>query len=192
MQAREPLRIAALVLGAAWFFPVSCTTGVFAGTHLFAHLDARDVRKGDRIHSDFSVVATPGESGKPFALVPFRGISEFASAAPNHSFLMAKTSNRMDLGRGAVVSYTVLSDAGAEQTIEVMQSDDDKDVWSRYRATRSNVMPISSRMFHPGYMFGAFPIAFGIALLLYALGRFLRSRLSRAGDPPAEASPPVA
>lgn len=174
----QPVRVAALVLGAVWFFPVSCTTGLFVGTNVIARVDARDVRNGDQVHPGFSVVATPGGSGEPFALVPFHDIARFTAAAPNHSFLMAKTSNRMDLGRGAVVSYTVLSDGGAEQTIEVAHSDDDKDVWSRYRATRSSITPVSSRMFHPGYMFGAFPIAFGFALLLYAVGRFSRSRLS--------------
>ncbi|MBI2750746.1 MAG: hypothetical protein HYX43_15875 [Burkholderiales bacterium] len=151
---------------------------------MIARLDARDIWKGDQIHPNFSVVATPGEGGEPFALVPFSTIARFTSSAPNHSFLMSKPSDRMDLGRGAVVSYTVLSVEGAEKTIEVTYSDDDKSVWSRYRATRSNVVPISSRMFHPGYMFGAFPFALGFALLLYAVGRFLRSRLSRARSAP--------
>jgi len=176
----QPVRFVALILGAVWFFPVSCTTGVFVGTNVIARLDARDVLKGDSIHPMFSVVATPGEAGQPFALVPFSGVGRFASATPNHSFLMPKASDRMDLGQGAVVSYTVLSDGGAEQTIEVAHSERDTDFWSRYRATRSSVVPVSSRMFNPGYMFGAFPFAFGFALLHYAVGRFLRSRLSRA------------
>jgi hypothetical protein len=150
------------------------------GTSVIARLDARDVLKGDSIHPIFSVVATPGEGREPFALVPFNAVARFASSTPNHSFLMPKTSDRVDLGQGAVASYRVLSDGGAEQTIEVAHSERDTDGWSRYRATRSNVVPVSSRMSSPGYMFGAFPFAFGFALLLYAFGRFLRSRLSRA------------
>ena len=65
--------------------------------------------------------------------------------------------------------------------IEVEDKDDDRTVWSRYRATSTEVTPLASRMFYFGYMFGALPYAFGAALLLYGIGRFLRRRLRIAG-----------
>jgi hypothetical protein len=41
--ALKILRFLALVLGAIWLFPVSCTTGIIAGTLTLARLDSRDI-----------------------------------------------------------------------------------------------------------------------------------------------------
>jgi hypothetical protein len=82
---------------------------------------------------------------------------------------------------------TPFSDKGTEQTIEVEYSDDDKIIWSRYRATPSDVVPMFSRMSHPGYMFRALPIAVFFALLMFGVGRLVRKRFS---SPTAEPHSP--
>lgn len=51
------VRCIALILGAAWFFPVSCTIGMFVGPYVVSRMDARDVRYGEELHPLFKAVA---------------------------------------------------------------------------------------------------------------------------------------
>jgi hypothetical protein len=63
------LRFISLVLGAIWFFPVSCTTGIIAGTLTLARLDSRDIEKGQQPHPWFFVVADMPGAERPFTVV---------------------------------------------------------------------------------------------------------------------------
>lgn len=178
-------RIVAIVLGSVAFFPVSCTTGVVVGTHVVAALDKREVQKGDVIHSLFKVVAEPGEEGRPFRVLgkdkcpPYA--PAYASRNPNPpiSFRMSEPSGSVKL-ESSTFSYRVLEDNGEEQLIELVEAYDDGDntIWSRYRATKSTVSPVSSRMAYFGYMFTAMWFAFVGALLILGTGRYLSRKIA--------------
>jgi hypothetical protein len=60
------VRVLGIVLGAQWFFVLSCTTGVVVGTQLVAKLDERDVTKGETAYSDPSRPLIPTQVGHPF------------------------------------------------------------------------------------------------------------------------------
>ena len=175
------VKVLALVLGSAWFFPVSCTTTLYAGIHVIAHMDARDVARGDQVHSIFSIVVEPGDKGAPFRSVPLSEFPRLREIGNAYSLLMSKPSGRIDVNEYTHVSYRVLENQSSVQVIEVEDKDDDRTVWSRYRTTATDVTPLASRMFYFGYIFGALPYAFGAALLLYGIGRLLRRRLRVAG-----------
>ena len=173
--------VLALVLGSAWFFPVSCTSTLYAGIQVIAHLDVREVARGDQVHPTFSIVVEPGDRVGPFRSVPLSEFPRLRETGKAYSLLMSKRSGRIDVNEYTHVSYRVLEDQSSVQVIEVEDKDDDRTVWSRYRATPTDVTPLASRMFYFGYMFGALPYAFGAALLLYGIGRLLRRRLRVAG-----------
>jgi len=161
---------------------VSCTSAVYIGTHVIAHLDARDVARGDRAHPTFLIVVESEDKSKPFRSMSLYEFQQFRETGKAYSLLMSKPSGRIDGNYDAYLSYRVLEDQGSVQVIEVEDYDDDT-VWSRYRATATDVTPLSSRMFHHGFMFGAVPFAFVAALLLYGIGRFLRKRLGVVNGP---------
>ena len=173
------VKVLALVLGSVWFFPVSCTSTLFAGIFVIAHLDAREVARGDQVHSVFSIVVEPGKNGQPFQSVRLSDLPRIRESGGAYSFLMSKPSGRIDINDHPHLSYRVLENQGSAQVIEVEDKDDDNTVWSRYRATHADVIPLASRMFYFGYMFGALPFAFGTALGLYGVGRFLCRRLPK-------------
>jgi len=174
------VKVLALVLGSAWFFPVSCTSTLYVGIHAIAHLDTREVARGDQVHPAFSIVAEPGEKGQPFRSVSLSDFPRFRENSVAYSLLMSKPSGRIDVNDYTHLSYRVLDDQGSAQVIEVKDENDDRTVWSRYRATRADIMPLSSRMFYFGYMFSALPCAIGAALALYGTGRLLRRRFGVA------------
>lgn len=178
----KALRIIALILGAVWFFPVSCTTGLVVGTLTVARLDSRDVQKGEKPHRPFVVVALPGKDGRPFSVVPLKELPQFKKAFPDHSFLMKRPKDKVTMNRRIECFYTVRSNLGAAQTLEVVWKDDDKIVTSTYAATRDDVVPIFSQMFYQGYMFQALPFALVFAAVLLVLGRLLRKRLRRKAE----------
>jgi hypothetical protein len=181
-------RIAIIVIGSAWFLPVSCTTGLFAGTNLIAWLDARDVNQGESVHSRFSMVIEPGINGAPFLVANLNDLPFYKEklASPDTtdtaSFLMSKSSGHLNSDKSSI-SYQVIEEIAAGQVIEVIETyhDGDNTIWSRYEATHSTITPVSSRMFYYGYMFGAIPYATGFALLLYMTGRLLKRRNSKPG-----------
>ena len=174
------VKVLALVLGSQWFFPVSCTSTLYAGIHVIAHLDAREVARGDKVHPAFSIVAEPGEKGQPFRSVSLSDLPRFRESGGAYSLLMSKPSNRINVNGYTHLSYRVIENQGSAQVIEVQDTNDSRTVWSRYRATHADVTPLASRMFYFGYVFGALPYAFGIALVLFGVGRFLRRSLRGA------------
>jgi hypothetical protein len=177
------MKILAIVLGAVWFLPVSCIMGVWVGTRIAAKLDEREVVKGDTVHAAFLIVAEPGEKGMPFMALPLNDTGSFKQTGKSGSFFMSKPSGTIDSKRSEI-SYQVLTESGPEQLIEVVEQyhDGDNTIWSRYKATRSEVTPVSSRMFYFGYMFQAVPYAFCIALFLFFIGRLLRRQENKATE----------
>lgn len=171
------MKYLAAILGSLLFFPVSCSTAVFVGTHVIAKLDERDVRKGDKVHALFSVMMESKENDAPLRVVGLDDLPDMMKSRETISFLLSKPSGGLDSGNSHF-SYQVLNDLGGEQLIEVVESRQggDNTIWSRYRAARSSITPEFSRMFYFGYMFQAIPYAFGIALLLYVTGRYLKRR----------------
>jgi hypothetical protein len=175
------VKVLALVLGSSWFFAVSCTSTFIAGVEVIARLDAREVARGDRVHGLFAIVVEPGDKGEPFRLVQLVELPRLRETGKAYSFLMSKPSGRIEVNELAYISYRVLENQGSVQVIEVEYGDDDVTVWSRYRATPTDVTPLASRLRSIGYIFSALPCALGAALLLYGIGRFLRRRLRIAG-----------
>jgi len=191
------MRVLAIVLGSIWFFPVSCVVGTVAGTEIVAKLDERVVARGDEIHPLFSVAAEPGEEGKPFIVLGQHALARYQKSAgagkaePSLSFRLSAPTGSMkvgDDGSGATFSYRVLEDNGQEQLIELVAAagDGDNTVWSRYRATTSTVVPVSSRMFYFGYMFSALFNAFIGAWGIYVIGRWLRAKYAASAEPAAD------
>ena len=182
-------RIGIIVLGSGWFFLVSCTAGLFIGTRVVAQMDARDVSRGETVHSKFSLVINSEKSDEPFSVVSLYDLTRYEEMSGNidepytDSFLMPKLSGHRDSDTSSF-SYEVIEETRYGQIIEVVESyhDGDNTIWSRYEATQSSVTPISSRMFYFGYMFAAFPYAIGFGVLLYAIGRFLRNRYQASAN----------
>lgn len=174
------VRVLAFILGAVWFFPVSCTTGVIVGVPLVAHFHERHMEKGEQPHPLFIVVWQPGEAGEPFGYSRLADLALNKTPAPARSFIMARSSGRIEGGKFTVVTYKVLSSGALEQLIEVNWSDDDYGSVSRYRATPSGVTPVFSRIMDPGYMFIAFLPALAFAAAILTVGNRLRRRVARA------------
>jgi len=178
-------KILVATIGSAWFFPVSCTAGLFAGTSLTAELDSRDVSRGDSVHSRFSIVSQSQDSGEPFVVTRLNELRRYEEQFPSistdsTSYLMSKLSGHKR-GDTADYAYKVLEETASGQVIEVVETyhDGDNTIWSRYEANRSTVIPISSRMFYFGYMFVAFPYAIGFSFILYGVGWYLKRRMQK-------------
>ncbi len=176
-------KILIAIIASVWFFPINCSGTLFAGTFLVAKLDARDVEKGDSVHPLFSFVVESGENDKPFLAARVSQLPDIkqrmahSGVSGPDSFLMSK-SNGFITSNNSRISYQVIEETNSGQIIEVIEShhDGDNTIWSRYRAAQTTIIPISSRMFYFGYMFKAFPYAFGFALSVYGVGRFLKFR----------------
>ncbi len=184
------VKVLALVLGSPWFFPVSCTSTFYAGMDLLSRLHPLPfflvvVEPGENGQPFQLVIVKSGENGKPLRSVSFFDLPEFRDTGRDSggaSLLMSKPLGRIDVNDYTYLSYRVREDQGSAQVIEVEQKDDNKTLWSRYRATRTEVTPLASRMpLHFGYMFSVLPLAFVTACVLYGIGQFLRRRLRVAG-----------
>lgn len=176
------MKYVALILGSVWFFPVSCTGSLIAGMQITEVLDARDIARGDEVHP-ISLVAEPGPDGKAFQVIPLHELPRVREKGEPR-FLMSRPADRIDVNSYTFVSYRVVQDLGTEQVIEVEDQNDDRTIWGTYRASRTDVMVLTSRMNYFGYMFSTFPFAVGAALALYGIGRFLRRRFWNAKEAP--------
>jgi hypothetical protein len=177
-------RVLAFIIGAIWFIPVSCTTGLIITVQLLSKLDERHIEKGERPHSLFFVVWKPGEADKPFGYAWLEDLPRIKSSTPARSFLMEQPSGYIDINELTRISYRILLPGESEQLIEVQYHDDDKESWSRYRATRSEITPVLSKVMWPGYMFTAFPIAIAFAAAIHILGKWFRRRDARINNFP--------
>ena len=193
---RSPLvRLLATILGAVWFFPVSCTSGMVLGTPLISKFNERHMERGETPHRHlFRVVWQPGEAGKPFGISRLEDLPRIKALEPARSFIMEQPSGGEVGGAYTVISAKTLSSGEREQLIEVRYADDTYDSWSRYRATRSEVTPVFSKIMDPGFMIMSLPIGLGFAGALFALGKLLRRRVARfdaQGDARSPAAPVV-
>ena len=180
-------KILVVVASSVWFVPVSCTAGLLAGTNLASLLDARDVSKGDTVHSRFSIVSESSGSETPFVVVKLSDLRNYEKLLPpdartTDSYLMSKPSGHMS-DDFADYSYRVLEETESGQIIEVIEAyhDGDNTIWSRYETTGSTITPQSSRMFYFGYTFAAFPYALGFSFLVYGVGRYFERRMRSSG-----------
>jgi len=175
------LRYLALVLGATWFFPVSCTVGTISGTRLLSQIDTRYVANDDLLHNQFLVALQPRGNSRDFRLVP---LDEVKSALRNAdvTLLPFNQMGNREINAFTTESYSILESEATRKLIETVYSDDDITIWSRYWASSENVEPVSSRLMEVGYMFQAFIWSFCGALLLYFIGRKLRFRFPSSGD----------
>lgn len=176
-------RILIAIIASVWFFPVNCSGSLVAGTFIVRKLDSRDVEKGDTVHPLFSFVVESSASGQPFLAARLgelpnikKRMGKPGTSIPD-SFLMSEPNGRIT-SNNSHISYQVIEDTDSGQIIEVIESylDGDNTIWSRYRATETTLTPICSSMVYFGYVFKAFPYAFGFALSVYMIGRFLKSR----------------
>jgi hypothetical protein len=173
------VRVLAFILGASWFFPISCTSGLIAGTFLMAAADERHIEKGDPPHALFFVVWQPGEAGAPFGYSRLAELSQNPTPAAARSFIMTQASARIGENEFTGIEYKVLASGQSQQLIEVTWSDGDSDSVSRYRATPAGVTPVYSRIMGRQFMFKALPLAAGFAAAIFATGWWLRRRVAR-------------
>lgn len=180
------VRLLALVLGAVWFFPVSCTTSLLAAMPVLSTLDERHMDKGDSPHSLFFVVWQPGEAGAPFGYTRLADLARDKASASARTFVMTPPAARIANDEFTGIEYKVLSGGATEQLIEVAWSNGDDESVSRYRATAAEVTPVFSRNTGRAVMFKAMPFALVLAAMIYAFGRWLRTRVTRhwVGDTP--------
>ncbi len=164
------------IICSAWFIPVSCSVGLYAGTHLLSWSDARDVQKGQQLHPlAYFVYETPSNNNT-FKYAQFNDLQQIKASSSSNSFVMKPDNDSIKSGKYNSISYQVISTKNSEQTIEVALNDDDKTVWSTYRATSTGIVPMSSKMMYFGYLFKAFPFALMFALLHYYGGRLIRKK----------------
>ena len=181
---RPLARLLVAVLASAWFFPVSCTLGVAAGTPLLAKLDERDAAKGDAIHRSIAVTAMPPTGDdRAFDYLLLGNVESYRERHPQATFLMPAKEGSIQVQTSIRVSYKVVAERPGEQTIDTHYRDGDREAWGRYRATKDGVTGISSRAFDSFYLFSAVPYAFGLALLLIVGGRIAKRRMARAQVP---------
>jgi len=184
-------RILLVVIGSSWFFLVSCSASLFVGVRIVAAVDARDVIKGNSLHSGFSMVIESGDEDEPFQVIDRYGLriieKQLNDSDPGDrvSFLMSKPSGQLESDTSSF-SYQVIEENESGQLIEVVETyhDGDNTIWSRYEATQPTIRPLSSRMFYFGYMFAAFPFAIGFASVLNGTGRYLQQRNQKSGGDP--------
>ena len=171
-------RLAAIILSSVLFLPVSCGTGLIAGTHFIAHIEARDSQRGESPHRGAYLVAVlPGVSPR-LEGIPWVDLEEFKKANPHASFLLSEKEGQFRLGqRGATVSFVATPGKrpGAQQIAVSMR--DDTSSFFRYEATRDAISPQYSRLFYHGYMFSAAPYAILLAVSLYFLGLRMQRKL---------------
>ena len=174
------------VLASGWFVPVSCTSA----TAVLAQVDAAETERAwtpqdKRI--PFRVVARPGEGNAPFRVLTLAELPEFKARQAQYSFLMDQDSDRVDdEQRHEWVIYRVLSRTPAGQEIEVDHEDGDDQRFSRYRATTTDIEPISTRYgaISRGLLIGALVNGFGLALLIFVAALVLKSIVRRRLAPP--------
>jgi hypothetical protein len=168
------------IICSVWFIPVSCTVGLYAGTHYFSWSDIREIDKGDQLHplAHFVYEEKSGDDNKSFKSSLFKDLHQTKISSPGLSFLMEPENDSIKSGKYNSITYKVVSKVGADQILEVMHNDDDKTIWTTYKATTTDIRPISSKMMYFGYLFKAIPYALIFALLHLFGGRLIRKKSS--------------
>jgi len=170
-------RLTALVLGSSFFFPVSCTTSMYAGTHAIAHLKARDSTRGEEPHPQAQLVAVvPGGSLKA---LDFSEIDAFKKKNPQASFLLPEGKGGFSISDESSMSFVATATGPETQTIEATLRDE-TGTFSRYEASSNTIKPLYTRLWYHGYAFQALFIAIAIAYGLRAIGRRMQKTLKNA------------
>jgi hypothetical protein len=165
-----------LVLASGWFVPVSCTTA----TAVLAQMSAADSERAwtpDQRPMRFRIVARPGEDNAQFRVLTLAELQDFKAKQAPYSFLMDQDSGRIDdEPQHEWVTYRVLARTPAGQEIEVTHEDGDDQSFSRYRATATDIEPISTRYgpISRGIIIGAFAEGLLIAFAIYVVGKILK------------------
>ena len=136
-----------IIIGSAFFIPVSCTIGTFSGTFIGAALDSRDVSEGDSVHTLFSIAVQEKNKTGDLQFVSLDQAEQLKATGEPFTFLMSAADGTLDDG-SSVFTFQVLEDHKEEQPIEVVETDKDGDntIRSRYRATETDMYPASSGM----------------------------------------------
>jgi hypothetical protein len=186
-------KLIALLLGSAWFIPVSCTTIGVGIAHLSAsrleHSWTNTGERDDRVRRHFHIVALPGADNAAFNALNFLQLEEFKRSNPTHSFLMREDAGNLRIDTDHTsYRYKILARSSAGQEIEVTFSDGDNDYISRYRATASEVTPVAWRPgpLDRGVLMPALTSGLVVALALYPLGKLLGWLLRRRFPDDAE------
>ncbi len=174
-------RIIALILGSAWFLPVSCAIGVIAGPKVISAIDAREAEKGEELHPLFKVVVgdetVMGLEELDSLIHRIKESDDHMhtdrSAKPNY-FLVSKPGGSFETD-SSFFKYRVIEDSGDEQLIELIEEykDGDNTIRSQYRAQKALITPLSTQMYYFGYIFNAIPYVIGGSLCLFIIGRVL-------------------
>lgn len=167
-----------MVLGSGFFFPVSCTTSLVAGTHIIANNEARDSSRGEAPHKSAYLVAVVPGSTKKFEAFPLFDLDEFKSKNPQANFLMPTSSGKFSVGTNdATVSFVATPAQRDTQIVEVTLHDD-TGTFFRYEASHNSIKPLYTKLWYHGYMFGAIPYALFIAFALHFIGIGMRRKIS--------------
>lgn len=169
-------KILVAIICSVWFIPVSCSMGLYAGTHILSYSDSRDAQKGEQLHPLAYFVFKDSKDKDKFNYSLFKDLQQINVSSSGYSFVMEPNADSMKSGKYNSISYNVISAKDSEQIIETVFNDNDKTVWFTYRATLTDIEPISSKMMYFGYLFKAFPFALMFALLHFFGGRFLRKK----------------
>lgn len=164
------------IISSIWFIPVSCSFGLYAGTHYFSWSDSRDVLKGDQLHPlAYFVFEDPSNTDK-FNYSLFKDLPQANVSTSSHSFEMSPDTDSISSGKHNSISYEVISKNASGQVIQTIFNDDDKTVWTTYKATSKDIVPIESKMMYFGYLFNAVPYVFIFVLLNYFGGRLIKKK----------------
>lgn len=136
-----------------------------------SYYDIRDVTNKKQLHTDFSI-AVFNEDGT-FYQLPLANLNKFT--ANKTSFMSKNNNGKKKLNEIITFSYRVIKREGNEQLIETRLKDDDRTIWSTYKATQNKIEPIKSRI----YAFDFMPMAVILSLLVIVIIEFTLKVLNR-------------
>ena len=179
------LKILALFLGSAMFIPFSCTGSTVAGMLLFIELDARDLTKGEKPYSEFSVLALPPDKNGAPEILPLYSIDPACVdwdcdvrpiTTGVYSFLLPHPESKSQDPAWEAYGCKVTRLSPGRQLIELKTYTEDYTFTHVYIAEKNSVEPLRSKIFGPDQALQAVPLAFLFSLGLYGLGRWLRRK----------------
>ena len=176
------------VLASGWFVPVSCSTA----TAVLAQVAAADSERAwtpqDKPDPASASSRARARATRRFACLRWPTCRSSSREQAQDSFLMDQDSGRIDNeSQHEWVIYRVLSRTPAGQEIEVDHEDGDDERFSRYRATATDIEPISTRYgaISRGLVIGAVVNGFVVALIIFVTALILKPIVRRRLAPPA-------
>jgi len=172
-----------VVLGSAWFIPISCTSLLFGLYEEPSLVEIGGSVTDNFNNKDFTIVAVSSGEDKDFIAIPYSNIKTSHSL----NFLMPKLEGEK-IGKPfkfgewgdihPLISYEVIEQDAQEQTIEVVEKVDLPHLYtiykSRYRVANNNITPISfKRYFESIGAMGNMMFTFLIAIFIYFISKLL-------------------